>query len=118
MAKRRAPGNGALPRAALGGAILALMSAIAPANAAPKSYVVTIENMQFNPPALTVKRGQRVQWINKDLFPHTVTASSAHGFDSHSIAANASWSYAPAKAGSFPYGCTFHPTMHGTLTVQ
>ncbi|WP_027209688.1 cupredoxin domain-containing protein [Burkholderia sp. WSM2232] len=118
MVKRRAPGNGALPRATLAGAILALMFAIASADAAPKSYVVTIENMQFNPPTLTVKRGERVQWINKDLFPHTVTAGGTHGFDSRSIAASASWSYAPAKAGSYPYGCIFHPTMHGTLTVQ
>ncbi|MEC5408166.1 cupredoxin family copper-binding protein [Paraburkholderia sp. MPAMCS5] len=85
--------------------------------AAQKSYTITIENMQFSPPNLTVKRGDRVIWINKDLFPHTVTAD-AHAFDSRSIAANASWSYAPARAGNYPYGCTFHPTMHGALTVQ
>ncbi|WP_035475216.1 cupredoxin domain-containing protein [Burkholderia sp. WSM2230] len=97
--------------------MLALTFAMLSANAAPKTYIVTIENMQFNPATLTVKRGERVQWINKDLFPHTVTAGT-HAFDSRSIAANASWFYAPAKPGSYLYGCTFHPTMHGTLTVQ
>jgi plastocyanin len=97
--------------------LLASLSALPASAAAPTSHVVTIENMQFNPPTLTVKRGDRIVWINKDLFPHTVTGNT-HAFDSRSIAANASWSYAPAKAGSYPYGCTFHPTMHGALTVQ
>ena len=85
--------------------------------APPKTYVVTIENMQFNPSTLTVKRGDRVVWINKDLFAHTVTADT-HAFDSRSIAAHASWSYEAAKAGSYAYGCTFHPTMRGALNVQ
>lgn len=123
MAERRLAHDArlALKRAALAGAMLASLAALASwgnaALAAQKTYAITIENMQFNPPNLTVKRGDRVIWINKDLFPHTVTAD-AHAFDSRSIAANASWSYAPAKAGNYPYGCTFHPTMHGALTVQ
>ncbi|CAD6537233.1 hypothetical protein LMG28727_03431 [Paraburkholderia kirstenboschensis] len=113
--RRRAPGNAALRSTALACAMLASL----PANAiaAPKTYVVAIENMQFNPPNLSVKRGDRVVWVNKDIFPHTATADT-RAFDSRSIAANASWSYEPGKAGSFPYGCTFHPTMHGALTVR
>ena len=34
------------------------------------------------------------------------------------IAANASWSYIAGKKGEYAYSCTFHPTMHGKLTVQ
>jgi plastocyanin len=113
--RRRAPGDAALKSAALAAVMLA--SLVTNAAGAPRSYVVTIENMQFNPSTLTVKRGDRVVWINKDLFAHTVTAD-AHAFDSRNIAANASWSYAPGKAGSYPYGCSLHPTMHGALTVQ
>ena len=66
---------------------------------------------------LTVKPGERVTWVNKDLFPHTVTAA-AHAFDSGSIAAGASWTYVAGKTGEYAYGCTFHPTMKGILKVQ
>jgi plastocyanin len=87
-------------------------------NATPESkvYVVTIENMQFNPPKLTVHRGDRVVWVNKDLFAHTATAD-AKAFDSHDIAPNASWTYVARRGGDYSYRCTFHPTMKGMLTV-
>jgi plastocyanin len=98
-----------------GGAML-----IAPAEsagAAPGTSVVTIEQMRFNPPILTVRRGDRVVWVNKDLVPHTVSATSK-AFESHSIAPNASWNYVARTRGNFAYGCEFHPTMHGTLIVR
>ena len=98
------------------GALLALGLMGSAAGGPQVSHTVTIENMQFNPPDLTVHRGDRVVWINKDLFPHTAT--SQKNFDSGSIAADASWSYVAAKSGEYPYGCTFHPTMKAKLTVQ
>ena len=82
-----------------------------------KTYTVVIENMQSNPATLTVARGDRVVWVNKDLFPHTVTADNK-SFDSKEIAANGSWTYVAGKPGEYPYGCTLHPTMHAKLTVK
>ena len=81
------------------------------------THIVTIEGMQYNPQKLTVHRGDRVVWVNKDLFPHTVTAD-AKTFDSRSIAVNASWSYVFSKPAEYSYSCTFHPTMRGKITVQ
>jgi plastocyanin len=81
------------------------------------AHTVVIENMQYNPAELHVHLGERIVWVNKDLFPHTVTAAS-HAFDSRSIAANSSWAYVPRKAGEYAYGCTFHPTMKAMLKVQ
>lgn len=80
-------------------------------------HTVTIEGLQFSPAQLTVHRGERIVWVNKDPFPHTVTADGKQ-FDSHSIAANASWTYVAAKPGEYPYSCTFHPSMKGQLKVQ
>jgi plastocyanin len=91
-------------------------SVMSEARAAPKTYVITIENMRFNPEVLTVKRGDRVVWINKDLFPHTATAETK-AFDSRSIEPNASWTYEARKAGEYAYVCTLHPTMKARLTV-
>ena len=101
-------------------ALLLLSSANAPGAAqrpAPVTHTVVIENMQFSPQELTVHRGERIVWVNKDLFPHTATAE-AKAFDSGSIAANASWRYVAAKPGTYPYGCTFHPTMKGKIVVE
>jgi plastocyanin len=80
-------------------------------------HTVTIEGMQFNPPELTVHRGERIMWVNKDLFPHTATATDK-AFDSGSIAANASWAFTPSKPGDHAYSCSFHPTMKGMIKVQ
>ncbi|WP_278185298.1 cupredoxin domain-containing protein [Paraburkholderia ginsengiterrae] len=93
------------------------MSLVAVSEAAAKTYVIVIEQMRFNPPVLTVHRGDRVMWVNKDLFPHTAT-STPTAFDSHEIRPDASWSYVTRQIGSYPYLCTLHPTMRGTLIVQ
>ena len=85
--------------------------------AAGTTYQIVIEQMRFNPPVLTVHRGDRVVWVNKDLFPHTASAISK-AFDSHEILPNASWSYVARQTGSYPYLCTLHTTMRGTLIVQ
>ena len=83
----------------------------------PQSHTVTIEGVQFNPAKLTVNRGDSIVWINKDLFAHTVTAAGK-AFDSHDIAANASWRYRAVKSGDYAYTCTYHPTMKGRLSVK
>lgn len=96
----------------------------APARAADDSpsgkaagHIVSIEGMQFSPATLTVRRGDTVTWVNKDLVPHTATALS-RTFDSGAIAAGASWTYTVGEAGSIAYTCLFHPTMQGTLVAQ
>src|SRR5215469_754978 len=97
----------------LGGSVGAATEPAAPAT----QHSVVIENMQFNPPQLTVHRGDRIVWVNKDLFPHTVTSVNKK-FDSGSIAAGSSWSWVARSSGEFAYGCTFHPTMKATVKVQ
>jgi len=107
-------------RALAAAAAILLVTAIAGGAVAPAAaatHTVVIENLQFSPRELTVNRGDRIVCVNKDLFPHTATAEGK-AFDSKSIAANASWSYVAAKPGTYPYGCTFHPTMKATLTVK
>lgn len=99
------------------GALLALSLAVSATAGPGKTHTVTIEGMQFNPSALTVHQGDRIVWVNKDLFPHTVTATDK-AFDSGSIEADASWSYVATRRGAYPYGCTLHPTMKGSITVR
>ena len=86
------------------------------ADAGPQTHTIAIEGMRFNPETLTVHRGDRIVWHNKDLVPHTATAVGA--FDSKSIAANEAWTYVAHQTGMLAYTCSFHPTMKGTLKVQ
>lgn len=97
--------------------LLGISGASSQSASGARIHSVTIENMQFSPAVLSVHRGDRIVWVNKDLFPHTATATN-QAFDSGSIAAGASWTYVANKAGEYPYGCTLHPTMKASLTVQ
>lgn len=99
-----------------GAAIVALADLAGPAAAHAASHTIVIEGVQYEPQTLTVMRGDTVTWINKDPFPHTVTAPGA--FDSREIAANRSWRYTAQKAGHYDYVCTLHPNMKATLIVR
>ncbi len=113
MMFRPAPGAASLALAMVG----AVGVAGADRAAAGRTYSVTIEGVQFHPQTLTVHRGDRITWTNKDPFPHTVTAV-AKLFDSKPLAAETSWTYVASRRGEYPYTCTLHPTMKGKIVVQ
>ena len=79
-------------------------------------HTIVIEGSSYTPAALSVRKGDTIVWVNKDPFPHTVTAPGA--FDSHSIAANRSWRYAARVPGEYGYTCTLHPNMKGNLKIE
>jgi plastocyanin len=85
--------------------------------AAPQSHVISMQITGFEPAALSVRPGDRITWINKDLFPHTATADDK-AFDSGSVAPAGKWTYVARKAGLHTYTCTFHPTMKASITVR
>jgi plastocyanin len=89
--------------------------------AKPVTHTVTIEATSYSPATVTLRPGDSIVWVNKDLMPHTATSTikkEKGGFDSGSIAPGKSWKYTPKAAGSFGYVCTFHPTMKGTIAVK
>jgi plastocyanin len=85
--------------------------------AGPATHTVTMDGTVFVPADLTVALGDTVVWLNKDPFPHTAT-SKAGDFDSHDIEPDASWKYVTTAKGDFPYICSLHRTMKGTLHVK
>jgi plastocyanin len=102
--------------AALALGVQCALGAGPPAAAKHAVHTIVIEAVAYRPAALTVKTGDMIVWVNKDPFPHTVTAKGA--FDSGTIAAGASWKHVARRAGSHDYLCTLHPNMKGTLTVE
>jgi plastocyanin len=87
------------------------------ASPVPATHIVIVVGMKFEPETLTVKRGDKVVWVNRDFFPHTATAPD-RSFDSGDIVTNAAWTYIANKSGTFGYVCTLHPTMKATLIVK
>lgn len=114
-------GPGAAALLALAAALLAMAPtgrAAQPAGSgAGRAHTVVIEDMRYHPQTLTVRRGDRITWINEDLVPHTVTATDGR-FDSHVIPPDGSWTYVARKAGEYDYRCTLHVTMKGRLVVR
>jgi len=82
----------------------------------PATPRVIIEGTAYQPAALTINRGDTVEWVNKDPFPHTVTGTPA--FDSVSIAAGQSWRFTAKTVGEYSYVCLFHPNMKGVIEVR
>jgi plastocyanin len=78
----------------------------------------TLGSSAYSPNPVTVTAGTTVTWVNNDTIAHTSTSDSAGVFDTGTIAAGASHSVTLQTKGSFPYHCTFHPGMVGTVVVQ
>jgi plastocyanin len=98
------------------GGVVAAAFAVTSCRSTHAVHQVAIRAMQFDPPTLQVSVGDTVVWTNEDLVPHTVTAAGS--FDSQSLSTKQTWTYTASKAGEYAYGCSFHPTMKGTLTVR
>jgi plastocyanin len=77
---------------------------------------VSIAHFSFDPARLNISVGTTVTWTNNDSVTHTVTADQG-AFDSGNLSPGSTFSFTFSQAGSYPYHCTPHPSMKGTITV-
>jgi plastocyanin len=85
---------------------------------ASSTDAITIQNFSFHPSSITVAPGATVTVTNKDQVAHTITSSSG-AFNTGDVAPGQSKTFtAPNKAGSYPYICSIHQYMSGTLVVS
>jgi len=79
------------------------------------------QGLNYVPASVTVAKGGSVVWKNNDPVPHTVTSASvpsgASSFDSGNMNANATYTVTFTLSGTYLYTCSYHPWMHGTVTV-
>jgi plastocyanin len=85
---------------------------------APRTHQVAIRGMEFVPATVEVAVGDTIVWTNEDIVPHTVTSTAPPTFDSAGIESKKQWQHTVTVTGDFPYVCTFHPTMHGTIIAR
>jgi amicyanin len=90
-------------------------SAAQPADAT-ESASVSISQMRFATPTVTIKAGGTVTWTNAESMPHTVTASNG-SFDSPQLGAGDTFSHTFAEPGTYEYYCKLHPMMRATVVV-
>ena len=79
---------------------------------------VVIQNFRFKPGQITIKRGTRVRWINKEMHPHTATANKKGSFDSGRLGKGQRYSHVFKTAGKKAYHCKIHPFMRGSVAVK
>ena len=81
-----------------------------------KTVEVTIEHFAFAPENVAVAAGDTIVFVNKDIVPHTATATDSSwttGEIAHGESARVTL---PAKPGA-EFFCKFHRVMKGYLTI-
>ena len=97
-------------------ALSVLLMPLPPASAAPRTHSVVIDKMKFGPMPAGLHAGDRIIWVNKDMFRHTATAKDG-SFDVD-LQPGASGVSVVRKAGAISVVCRYHPGMRAMLKVS
>lgn len=97
-------------------ALAVLLLPSPPAMAAPRTHVILIDKMKFGPIPNDLHAGDRIMWVNKDLFRHTATARD--GSFNVDLPPGARGVAILKKPGAFAVTCRYHPGMRAMLKVS
>ncbi len=109
-------------------ALLALLAAAVPSPEAVPSAMadsaVPIKNFAYQPAIVQVAPGDTITWVNEEpAVPHDVV-SGAYGqpdagqmFRSPLLMPGHTFAFTSAQPGEYPYFCSLHPTMTGSIVV-
>lgn len=84
---------------------------------------VIMENYAFLPQTLTVKKGTVITWENRDNANHQAVADSqpvtvyTNSLKTNIMYPGQTWSFTFDEIGTYPYHCSLHPSMTGTIIV-
>lgn len=98
-------------------ALVAGLMAVGAPRTASAQTAATIVNFSFQPNPIVVTVGTTVTWTNQDSAPHTATSDTG-AFTTVTLQKGQSGSVTFNQAGTFPYHCSIHPNMKGTVIVQ
>lgn len=76
--------------------------------------VVHLKATSFVPSSVTIDVGQTVTWVWDDPIIHNIVGD---GFGTGNLVSG-TYSHEFPAAGTFPYRCTIHAAMTGTVVVQ
>jgi plastocyanin len=78
---------------------------------------VQIKDFCFGPTILRVSTGEKITFVNRDPFPHTVLGANGAWGSYDALKHGREASYYFSAAGVYPYVCTWHPGMVGVVVV-
>lgn len=78
---------------------------------------VIIKDSSFQPSALTIASGARVEWHNQDGIEHTVVSDDQGSFNSGVIMPGKKYALTFDAPGVYGYHCSIHQGMQGKVTV-
>ena len=82
---------------------------------APRAFTVTLANMGYGALPPSLRAGDTITWINRDMFEHTATARNG-AFDVDLKPGDQAVTVLK-QAGTIAFYCRFHPNMAGELVV-
>ena len=77
----------------------------------------TVANRTWSQP-INAKVGEVITWTNSDDVPHKVALDDGSCTMGANITTGAPKSLVFTKAGTYPFHCTVHPSMTGTITIS
>ena len=80
--------------------------------------VVGIRDFAFVPDTIRVRPGATITWVNCEEKTAHTTTSDGGVWSSPLLAPGESFSHTYDQPGSFPYHCSPHPFMKGTVIVE
>jgi plastocyanin len=78
---------------------------------------VEIKDFCFGPTILRVATGDTITFVNADPFPHTVLGANGAWGSYDALKQGGEATYGFSEAGVYPYVCTLHVGMVGTVVV-
>ena len=95
---------------------------VAVADVPADATVVNIDKMKYDQPELTIKAGDTVYWVNKEVMPHNVAFKkgivSEADFRGEMLTKDQAYAITFNEAGTFDYFCTPHPFMRAKVIVE
>jgi plastocyanin len=89
-----------------------------------QEVMVDLKEISFNPDKIIISKGTKVTWINKDALTHYIN-SNPHGGHSYFPEQNSealeegdSFSLIFDQPGIYPYHCSVHHDMKGSIIVE
>lgn len=88
-----------------------------PDSLAPDGAVIELSDTTLQPRVVEITEGGSVVWINRDRTTHRLVSLAPNVFESPRLGEGESYASTFPKPGTYPYYCTIHNEMKGTVVV-
>lgn len=88
-----------------------------PDSLAPDGAVIELVDVTLKPRVVEITEGGSVVWVNRDRTAHQLVSLAPNVFETPRLNEGESHVQGFTKPGTYPYYCTIHNEMKGTIVV-